>query len=358
VNGLSHLTVTAPCIKCPSKLFKRSYTLPSKVQRNKMVSSVTPQGHCLIEFPLLEEPQNLQINELLMPLQKIKTPEGKKAFFVQVPILPIMDPAKVKVCVKNGKLVVKFEHKKTIGDICSRVFYCCEVPLPNNIDFNSIMCKQNKHSLNITLPVKSQMARGGMATATTGVYRDIPVHRKLRHRKSVAGGGVGGVSKPVSAMPSTSMQQKQQKPSTPISGVQQPIQQQQLKKKAAKQQTTQIAQTSLQQSQQQKPQTQPTMQQKSTIGDVLKPTTSTSTDVTDIKKKKPKKQKKKKQPVPSELQQNKDVLSQGQKPGVSKGSELLDQVFGFGGKTAKQQPSTGDIRRRPLMSLTSRRRSR
>jgi len=327
VNGLSHLTVSAPCIKCPSKLFQRSYTLPSKVQRQKMVSSITPQGHCLIEFPLMEEPQNLQINELLMPLQKIKTPEGKRAFFVQVPILPIMDPAKVKVCVKEGKLVVKFEHRKTIGDICSRVFYCCEVPLPNNIDFSNILCKQNKHTLNVTLPVKSQTVKGGGGM----IYREIPVHRKLRHRKSV-GVGVsagGGVSKQQpSAMPSTSMQQqKQQKPS--ISGLQrqQPqIQQQQKSKKK-----TSTISTSLQQ---------PTQ----SIGTNVKPSATSATTTTttpDIKKKKIKKQKKNKNLLGSSGDQGDlNKPSGGQ---VSKGSQLLDQVFGFCGKatsSTQQQPSS------------------
>jgi len=332
VNGLSHLTVSAPCIKCPSKLFQRSYTLPSKVQRQKMVSSITPQGHCLIEFPLMEEPQNLQINELLMPLQKIKTPEGKRAFFVQVPILPIMDPAKVKVCVKEGKLVVKFEHRKTIGDICSRVFYCCEVPLPNNIDFSNILCKQNKHTLNVTLPVKSQTVKGGGGGGGM-IYREIPVHRKLRHRKTVGGTAAAGVSKQQpSAMPSTTMQQ--QKPS--ISGLQrqQPqIQQQQKSKKK-----TSTISTSLQQ---------PTQ----SIGTNVKPSaTNVTTTTPDIKKKKIKKQKKNKNLLGSD-QGDLNKPSGGQ---VSKGSQLLDQVFGFSGKatTQQQQPSSSagggqDIERTP-----------
>jgi len=183
-NGLYHLTVFAPCKSNPAKTFKRSYTLPSQVQHNKLQQSVTPQGHCLFEFPLMEEPSALCITELMQPVQRIKTADGQTAFFVQVPILPIVDPAKVKVCIKDGALLVKFEHKKTIGDICSRVFFCDEIPLPkcNNIDFSSIVCKQNKHTLNITVPIKQQQQQG--TTKTLTAFKEIPVHRKLRHGSS------------------------------------------------------------------------------------------------------------------------------------------------------------------------------
>lgn len=334
VNGLNHLNICAPCKTNPSKIFKRSYTLPSKVQHNKMVKSITPQGHCVLEFPMWdEEPSFLDID--LMPLQKIKTPEGKKAFFVQVPILPIMDPAKVKVCIKdNCNLIVKFEHKKTIGDICSRVFYCCQVPLPKNIDFSSIVCKQKKHVLNITVPVKKS---GGMvSTTTTSVgYRDIPVHRKLRHRKQLARvvGGGAGIFK---AMPSTMQQKQKKKPSmlsTPgISGLQkQPIQQQQQKLKKPQQQKTSPISTSQQQTQQPQQklkQKQPT----SGFSDIF--SKSTTTAMPDITKKK-----KQKKPKTSNIL---NVSHQGQqypKPseGVSKGSDLLESVFGFGGDKSKQQ---------------------
>jgi len=249
----------------------------------------------------------------LMPLQKIKTPEGKKAFFVQVPILPIMDPAKVKVCIKdNCNLIVKFEHKKTIGDICSRVHYCCQVPLPKNIDVSSIVCKQKKHVLNITVPVK----KGGMVSTTCVGYCDVPVHRKLRHPKQQRlAGGVGvGISK---TMP---MQQKQKKPSD-ISG----LKQQKLKKPQQQQQKISPLSTSLQQQTQQK------QKAKSPIRDIPKPTASTTTP--DITKKK--KQKK------SKTSNILNVSGQQQYPktseGVSKGSDLLESVFGFGGAKSKQQ---------------------
>lgn len=325
VGGLNHLTVCAPCKSNPSKIFKRSYTLPSQVQHQKMVKSITPQGHCLLEFPLLEEPCNLDID--LMPVQKIKTPEGKKAFFVQVPILPLMDPAKVKVCIKdNCNLIVKFEHKKTIGDICSRVHYYCQVPLPKaNIDVSSILCKQNKHTLNITVPVK----QGGMVstTTTTGISREIPVHRKLRHRKR--GGAVGGVS----GMPSATMQQQQQKQQKPsISGIQQQ------QKKPVKTRSQQ----ELQQQQQLKEKKQPS---KSKIGvDVSKQQPTSTTTVS----------KKKKQPVSQQLQQQ---LGQQQYPkseqGVSKGSELLEQVFGFGGKSKAEQPSSSQQQQKSTTPTSS-----
>lgn len=286
-----------------------------------MIKSITPQGHCLFEFPMWNElPTFLDFD--LMPLQKIKTPEGKKAFFVQVPILPIMDPAKVKVCIKdNCNLIVKFEHKKTIGDICSRVHYCCQVPLPNNIDVSSIVCKQKKHVLNITVPVK----KGGMVSTTCVGYCEVPVHRKLRHRKQRLAGGVGaGISK---TMP---MQQKQKKPSmltSGISGLKQ--QQQKLKKPQQQQQKTSPISTSLQQQTQQK------QKAKSPIRDIPKPTSTTTPDIT--KKKKQKKSK------------TSNILNvsgqQGQQypktsEGVSKGSDLLESVFGFGGAKSKQQ-STG-----------------
>lgn len=318
VNGLKHLNICAPCKSNPSKIFNRSYTLPRKVQHNNMIKSITPQGHCLFEFPMWNElPTFLDFD--LMPLQKIKTPEGKKAFFVQVPILPIMDPAKVKVCIKdNCNLIVKFEHKKTIGDICSRVHYCCQVPLPKNIDVSSIVCKQKKHVLNITVPVK----KGGMVSTTCVGYCDVPVHRKLRHRKQRLAGGVGvGISK---TMP---MQQKQKKPSMLTSGIsglkqQQPFQQQQKLKKPQQQQKTSPISTSLQQQTQQK------QKAKSPISDILKPTSTTTPDITKKKQKKSKTSNIQGQQYPKTSE------------GVSKGSDLLESVFGFGGAKSKQQ-STG-----------------
>lgn len=335
VNGLNHLTVCAPCKTNPSKIFKRSYTLPRKVQHNKMVKSITPLGHCVFEFPMWdEEPQLLDIE--LMPLQKIKTPEGKKAYFVQVPILPIMDPAKVKVCIVNCNLIVKFEHKKTIGDICSRVFYCCEVPLPKteNIDFSSIVCKQKKHVLNITVPTKRE---GGMVSTPSTGYREVPVQRKLRHRKQQQQQQAGVVGEAAGiSIPRTTMQQQKQKPSTGISGLKQQQQQQQKQKQQLKkpqQQKTSIS-TGLQQPTQQK-------QQPSTVGgEILKPTSVESTTTPDITKQK----------------KSKSNVSQGQQQypkhgvGVSKGSDLLESVFGFGGgdksKQQQQPSSTGQQQQR------------
>jgi len=296
-NGLYHFTVCAPCISNPAKLFKRSYTLPSQVQHTKLSQSVTAQGHCLFEFPLMEEPATLAIADLMAPVQTIQTANGQKAFFVQVPILPIMDPAKVKVCIKDGAIVVKFEHKKTIGETCSRVFYCCQVPLPkcNNIDVSSILCKQNKHTLNITVPIK----KGTSTKTTMCINKEIPVHRKLRW----------------GTMSSTMTQQQQQK-QQPISGG---IQQKQQPKK-------------------------PIQKSKSTSNEPVQK----STGITSQKK-------------PQQLQQQQNVEGnkspQQQYPklgeGVSKGSELLAQVFGFSGgkssskQTQKQSSGTGKQSTKP-----------
>lgn len=318
-NGLYHLTCTTPCLSCPTKIFKRSYTLPSQVQRAQMSCTTTSQGHCVLEFPLMgEQPQSLGID--LMPVQQIKTPEGKPAFFAQVPILPIMDPAKVNVCIQDGnRLMVKFEHKKTI-DCCSRVKYCCEVPLPKkNIDFSSIVCKQNKHTLNITVPIKQQQQAGMAATTMTG-YREIPVHRKLRHRKQAVA-ATGGVK------PSTQGQQQKQK--QPISSTllspsgniqQQPI---------IQPKTTPIGG--------QKPkQKQPQTTGQSTIDNVLMKPYSATTDTTAAAAKK---KNKPSSTLPSSgIKKQHEGVRANIKEGVSKSNELLEQVFGFGGKA---RPSTG-----------------
>lgn len=315
-NGLYHLTCTAPCISCPTKTFKRSYTLPSQVQRAQMSCTTTSQGHCCIEFPLLgEQPAPLGID--LMPVQKIKTPEGKRAFFAQVPILPIMDPAKVQVCIQGGnRLIVQFEHKKTI-DCCSRVKYCCQVPLPKktNIDISSIACKQNKHTLNITVPVPVKQQTTVMTTTACRDICQIPVHRKLRHGKrtaAVGGGGVGvcvaggGVNMPISR----GQQQK------PFAGIQQ-------------QQTAPIIKSGKPQPQQQqkkKPQA------TGIIENVMKPSATETT-------------KQKKTPKKQHVGVRENILE-----GVSKGSELLEQVFGFGGKA---RPSTGGDKQQQKPTPTS-----
>lgn len=100
VNGQYHLTVCAPCKSDPALMLKRSFTLPGHVQRNKMIKQISPQGHCVIEFPLLEGPTFLNIPQL--PPQKMKTPEGKKHLLLQVPIPVTMDPAKVAASAKDS----------------------------------------------------------------------------------------------------------------------------------------------------------------------------------------------------------------------------------------------------------------
>lgn len=342
VNGQYHLTVCAPCKSDPALMLKRSFTLPGHVQRNKMIKQISPQGHCVIEFPLLEGPTFLNIPQL--PPQKMKTPEGKKHLLLQVPIPVTMDPAKVKVCVKESQLYVKFEHRMTIGDICSRAFYFCRVPVPVGVDLSGITCKQNKHTLNIIAP---------LIKGTVAGYREIPIKRKERHRKI---GKVGGLKlatdvatklstkKPLEQKIQPQKQQIEQKPSIISAKQPQPIQQKE--KKPQPSISTSLQQQPQQKIQQQQPQTQTA--QKTSSADIL----PTSQQITPTQKK----PRQKKQQQLQTQQQQQQPLQQQQQPkshvfnvqassqqpsrGVSRGADLLDQVFGSKAQTKPTSTST------------------
>jgi len=192
--------------------FKRSFTLPKEVETKKVKKFVTPNKQFVVEFCYLDTPQCLDID--LVP-KICKVPEGK-CVHVNVPIPDFVDPLKVQLHVKGRDLIVRHEERLIpIGDSCCRVMYHNRVKLPDNTDLSAIKAKSDKHKLTILAPV-GKVTKGAISQQ----LREIPVQRKLRHRKKAAlSRGVGESKMPMEKKGGESMigkQQKQKKQVTPL----------------------------------------------------------------------------------------------------------------------------------------------
>lgn len=207
VQDNKHLIIFSDMKK--GRQFKRSYTLPKEVETKKLTKFVTPNKQFVVEFCYLDTPNCLDIN--LQP-KICKVPEGK-CVHVNVPIPEFVDPAKVLLHVKGRELIVRHEERLIpYGDSCCRVMYHNRVKLPENTNVNAIKAKSDKHKLTILAPV-GNVTKGTISQQ----LRNIPIQRKLRHRK------MRSVSRDVDeskvAMKGESIigkQQKLKKPVTPL----------------------------------------------------------------------------------------------------------------------------------------------
>jgi len=218
VQDCKHLIVSASNLKQQGRQqqqFKRSYTLPVECDVKKMTKFVTPQHQLVIEFNYMDVPLSLAI----MPEHEIcSTAEHGKCVHIKVPIADFVEPAKVKVHVKAKDLFVHFEERIVpVGDWCARVIYHTRVQLPQNVNFQAITAKCDKHKLTILAPIGVQQK--GQQPISKELH-DIAVKRKLRHRKARAV-SVGAEQKQpvVGGVDKTKKQQQFQQPSKPsISG--------------------------------------------------------------------------------------------------------------------------------------------
>jgi len=339
--------------------FKRSFTLPKEVETKKMKKFVTPNKQFVVEFCYLDAPQCLDID--LVP-KICNMPEGK-CVHVNAPIPDFVDPLKVQLHVKGRDLIVRLEERLIpIGDSCCRVVYHNRVKLPDNVDVSAIKAKSDKHKLTILAPVGKVATKGAISQQ----LREIPIQRKLRHRKKAAlSRGVGESKLPMEKKGGESMigkqQQKQKKQVTPST------------KTAPSEKKEPIT-------------SKPTISEKKPTGIVdkpeeKKPDVSKPIDVGDVTTSEQKKKQKKKKskakstavssttaatptststPV-SEEQQKKDVTrhSPPHSPerSTGKGADILKNIFETSGQGTTQQTSesqqTSDISGRLPPNVTS-----
>jgi hypothetical protein len=168
VQNQKHLVLTCKD-KRGGQTFKRSFTLPKNIKPDKLNTFLGPNNQFVCEFPFLEVPTSLGLN-----LKPQIVGEGKcKNVVVEARIPEFINPLSVNVCVKGHELIIRFEEKSAAPDSISRAYYYNRLTLPINCDLTKIHCVQKKRWLTIRAPI---------ITALKGGFRQVPIHRKLRHR--------------------------------------------------------------------------------------------------------------------------------------------------------------------------------
>lgn len=168
MQNQKHLVLTCKD-KRGGQTFRRSFTLPKNIKPDKLNTFLGANNQFVCEFPFLEIPTSLGLN-----LKPQIVGEGKgKMVVIEARIPEFINPLSVNVCVKGHECIIRFEEKTAAPDSISRAFYYNRVTLPINCDLTKIHCVQKKRWLTIRCPI---------ITALKGGFRQVPIHRKLRHR--------------------------------------------------------------------------------------------------------------------------------------------------------------------------------
>jgi len=154
--------------------FRCQFALPKDCQHEKKLSYFKPSNIFVTEFPVLEAPMISNVN--IRP--EIVRRGREQIVTLNLTIPETVDLAKVQVCAKDRDLIIRLEDKPVscIGSNCaSKVFFYNRISLPVNTDISLLKCVQKKRKLVITAPLH-RVDMGG--------YHCVPIHRKLRHKKT------------------------------------------------------------------------------------------------------------------------------------------------------------------------------
>lgn len=130
--------------------FKRSYTLPETVEKEKMVSFMTANGELVIEMPMRESQPHLNVD--LLP-KIVDAPNGGKQVQLKFNVPANIKPEHVHVSIKDRDLIVKAEEKVEKPDGISKFFYYKRTTLPENTDFKRIKCDYDNHKIAVSAPL-------------------------------------------------------------------------------------------------------------------------------------------------------------------------------------------------------------
>jgi hypothetical protein len=181
--------------------FRRQFALPKNCNRDKLITCCKPGSIFVVEFPLLEVPV---ISNIKLSPQIVRRGR-EQVVTLNLTIPHTVDLTKVQVCAKERDLIVRLEDKSSIcsGSECAnKVLFYNRIVLPVNTDHALLKCVQKKRKLIITAPLLSK---------TMGGFRCVPIHRKLRHRKIRK---VTATSKRIGSSVKSSQQKLQKKKQT------------------------------------------------------------------------------------------------------------------------------------------------
>lgn len=154
--------------------FRKTYELPTNIEKEKMVSFMTSAGNKLIiEFPLKETKQFS--SQSLLP-QIIDNKDGSKMVTMKFSVPSNVDPNKVNVSVKDRDLIVRVEDKVEKPDGISKFHYYQRTTLPENTQFDKLKCVQENNTITATAPLNLDWQR---------TARSIPVETK--HQQGAIG---------------------------------------------------------------------------------------------------------------------------------------------------------------------------
>lgn len=150
------------------KEFKKTYSLPTHAESDKLVSFMTPQGQLVIEVPLKEIHKHS--NDDLFP-RVVDVPTGGKHVQMKFHVPETIDPAKLHVSIKDRDLIVKAEDKVEKPDGVSRFYYYKRTTLPENTDFKSLKCNYDNHQIAVDAPIDVNFK----------AHRSVPIEHKKQH---------------------------------------------------------------------------------------------------------------------------------------------------------------------------------
>jgi len=158
--------------------FAKTYTLPKNVETDKMVSFLTSNGQLVVEMPLKESEELVQVGGDQGPISLfpriIDAENGQKRVEAYFNLPENVDPSKVTVMCKDRDLIVKAEKTDEKPDSYSRIYYYQRTTLPENTDFKELKCTYDNNQLLINAP---------LTQALTDKNRSMPIEFKQQRQE-------------------------------------------------------------------------------------------------------------------------------------------------------------------------------
>lgn len=149
-----------------SKQFKKTYTLPSNCEPEKLVSFMGAHHTFVVEVPLKET--ELCLNSHLFP--EITTNEdGSKSVSMKFNVPENIDPKKVHLSIKDRDLVMRAEDSVDKPDQHSKYYFYKRTTLPENTNFDEIKCSMENNHVFVTAPLTNHSMHR---------YRNVPIEYK------------------------------------------------------------------------------------------------------------------------------------------------------------------------------------
>jgi HSP20 family molecular chaperone IbpA len=136
--------------------FKKTYDLPENSEANKMVSFMTLPGTLVIEVPLKGQLGGLgaSVGGALEFPKVVDNPAGGGQLVKFECCLPKnIDPKNINVSVKDRDLIIRAGQKMTTDDGMSKISYYQRTRLPENTDFDSLICNLEQNKLLCSAPL-------------------------------------------------------------------------------------------------------------------------------------------------------------------------------------------------------------